>query len=405
MDNQQGESKEKTEGAIIKVIGVGGAGGNAVNRMVEEGVKGVEFFVANTDRQALSSSRVDKHIQLGPKLTSGLGAGSDPEVGQKAALESEEEIRNSLQGADMIFVTAGMGGGTGTGAAPVISKIAKDLGALTVGVVTRPFKFEGSKRSQFAMTGISAMKSNVDTLVIISNDNLLSIVDKKTGLKEAFSVADDVLRQGVEGITDTITETGLVNLDLNDVRTVMENQGTAVIGIGTGSGDNAIEEATEEAVASPLLESDITGAKQVLLNIIGGKNLTIFDIQSAADTVAQRASNDVNVIFGASIDEKFDDKIQVTLIATGIDTDGTQKQSSSSSKTDTASNNRVVDWNDNQVLSNDSQRSSTSVEQNKTAKPFENSEFEVFQSGQDVKNSSDDDDDDVPPFLRRNNNR
>jgi len=401
MDNQQ-EVTEKQDGAKIKVIGVGGAGGNAVNRMVEENVKGVEFFVANTDRQALASSKVNQHIQLGPKLTNGLGAGSDPEVGQKAALESEEEIRNALQGADMIFVTAGMGGGTGTGAAPVISKIAKDLGALTVGVVTRPFKFEGTKRSQFAMTGIAAMKSNVDTLVVISNDNLLSLVDKKTGLKEAFSVADDVLRQGVEGITDTITETGLVNLDLNDVRTVMENQGTAVIGIGTGSGDNAIDEATEAAVASPLLESDITGAKQVLLNIVGGSNLTIFDIQAAADTVAQRASNDVNVIFGASIDDNFDDKIKVTLIATGIDSSGSPKTNVSSKKVESNDNNKVVDWRDNQVLSNDTQRQDKSSDSQKNS--FMNSNFEVFNGNHDHSDESHEDvDDDVPPFLRRNN--
>lgn len=398
MDNLE-QSTEKRDGAKIKVIGVGGAGGNAVNRMVEEGVKGVEFFVANTDRQALTSSKVEKHIQLGPKLTSGLGAGSDPEVGQKAALESEEEIKNILQGADMIFVTAGMGGGTGTGAAPVISKIAKDLGALTVGVVTRPFKFEGSKRAQFAMTGIAAMKSNVDTLVVISNDNLLSIVDKKTGLKEAFSVADDVLRQGVEGITDTITETGLVNLDLNDVRTIMENQGTAVIGIGTGSGDNAIEEATQAAVASPLLESDITGAKQVLLNIIGGNNLTIFDIQSAADTVAERASNDVNVIFGASIDESYDDRIKVTLIATGIDTEGTPKKQVTGEHTSPKGDNKVVDWEDNQVLSKDRQTNS-----DRSTPTFERPDFQVYK-GEPDRNDSDNDDDDVPPFLRRNSNR
>lgn len=400
MDNQR-EVTEKQDGAKIKVIGVGGAGGNAVNRMVEENVKGVEFFVANTDRQALASSQVNQHIQLGPKLTNGLGAGSDPEVGQKAALESEEEIRNALQGADMIFVTAGMGGGTGTGAAPVISKIAKDLGALTVGVVTRPFKFEGTKRSQFAMTGIAAMKSNVDTLVVISNDNLLSLVDKKTGLKEAFSVADDVLRQGVEGITDTITETGLVNLDLNDVRTVMENQGTAVIGIGTGSGDNAIDEATEAAVASPLLESDITGAKQVLLNIIGGNNLTIFDIQAAADTVAQRASNDVNVIFGASIDENFDDKIQVTLIATGIDSEGSPKKTTSNNKAESNGDNKVVDWRDNQVISNEKRRSNANRDAQKS--DFMNSNFEVFNGSPDRSEDDQELDDDVPPFLRRNN--
>ena len=401
MDNLEGLT-EKQEGAKIKVIGVGGAGGNAVNRMVEEGVKGVEFFVANTDRQALASSRVDKHIQLGPKITSGLGAGSDPEVGQKAAIESEEEIKNALQGADMIFVTAGMGGGTGTGAAPVISKIAKDLGALTVGVVTRPFKFEGSKRAQFAMTGIAAMKSNVDTLVVISNDNLLSIVDKRTGLKEAFSVADDVLRQGVEGITDTITETGLVNLDLNDVRTVMENQGTAVIGIGSGSGDNAIDEATEAAVASPLLESDITGAKQVLLNIIGGSNLTIFDIQAAADTVAQRASNDVNVIFGASIDESFEDKIQVTLIATGIDSKGTPARQTTHQTE--SSDNKVVDWRDNQLLSDENKKSSSDHKLEDPSPTYSHSDFEIFNSGQENNNEIDDDDD-VPPFLRRNNRK
>lgn len=306
-------------GAVIKVIGVGGAGGNAVNRMIEENVQGVEFIVANTDVQALRSSNAETIIQLGPKFTRGLGAGSQPDVGQKSAEESEAEIAEALSGADMIFITAGMGGGTGTGAAPVVAKIAKDLGALTVGVVTRPFSFEGPKRGRFAAEGISLLKENVDTLLIISNNRLLEVVDKKTPMLEAFREADNVLRQGVQGISDLITAPGYVNLDFADVKTVMENQGTALMGIGVASGEGRVVEATKKAISSPLLETSIDGAEQVLLNITGGLDMTLFEAQDASDIVAAAAAGDVNIILGTSINENLTDEIIVTVIATGID--------------------------------------------------------------------------------------
>nr|AAC45639.1 cell division protein [Enterococcus faecalis] len=306
-------------GAVIKVIGVGGGGGNAVNRMIEENVKGVEFITANTDVQALKHSKAETVIQLGPKYTRNLGAGSQPEVGQKAAEESEQVISESLQGADMIFITAGMGGGTGTGAAPVVAKIAKELGALTVGVVTRPFSFEGPKRGRFAAEGIALLKENVDTLLIISNNRLLEVVDKKTPMLEAFREADNVLRQGVQGISDLITAPGYVNLDFADVKTVMENQGTALMGIGVASGEERVIEATKKAISSPLLETSIDGAEQVLLNITGGLDMTLFEAQDASDIVTNAASGDVNIILGTSINEDLGDEIRVTVIATGID--------------------------------------------------------------------------------------
>ena len=302
-------------GAVIKVIGVGGGGGNAVNRMIEENVKGVEFITANTDVQALKHSKAETVIQLGPKYTRGLGAGSQPEVGQKAAEESEQVISESLQGADMIFITAGMGGGTGTGAAPVVAKIAKELGALTVGVVTRPFSFEGPKRGRFAAEGIALLKENVDTLLIISNNRLLEVVDKKTPMLEAFREADNVLRQGVQGISDLITAPGYVNLDFADVKTVMENQGTALMGIGVASGEERVIEATKKAISSPLLETSIDGAEQVLLNITGGLDMTLFEAQDASDIVTNAASGDVNIILGTSINEDLGDEIRVTVIA------------------------------------------------------------------------------------------
>ncbi len=307
------------DGAVIKVIGVGGAGNNAVNRMIEEGVQGVEFIVANTDTQALKNSNAEIKIQLGPKLTKGLGAGSLPEIGLKAAEESEEQIAAALKGADLIFVTAGMGGGTGTGAAPVVARIAKDQGALTVGVVTRPFSFEGPKRGRFAAEGVAQMKANVDTLVIISNNRLLEIVDKKTPMLEAFREADNVLRQGVQGISDLITAPGYVNLDFADVKTVMKDQGSALMGIGVASGENRTAEATKKAISSPLLEVSIDGAEQILLNIAGGSDLTLFEAQDASDIVAAASTSEVNIIFGTSINENLGDEVIVTVIATGID--------------------------------------------------------------------------------------
>ena len=307
------------DGAVIKVIGVGGAGNNAVNRMISEGVQGVEFIVANTDTQALRNSEAETKIQLGPKLTKGLGAGSLPEIGLKAAEESEEQIREALVGADLIFVTAGMGGGTGTGAAPVVARIAKELGAVTVGVVTRPFSFEGPKRGRYAAEGVAQLKANVDTLVTISNNRLLEIVDKKTPMLEAFREADNVLRQGVQGISDLITAPGYVNLDFADVKTVMKDQGSALMGIGVASGENRTAEATKKAISSPLLEVSIDGAEQILLNITGGSDLTLFEAQDASDIVAAASTSEVNIIFGTSINENLGDEVIVTVIATGID--------------------------------------------------------------------------------------
>lgn len=305
--------------AVIKVIGVGGAGGNAVNRMIDEGVQGVSFIAANTDVQALNSNKAENKIQLGPKLTRGLGAGSHPEVGQKAAEESEQTIEDALKGADMIFITAGMGGGTGTGAAPVIAKIAKETGALTVGVVTRPFTFEGPKRSRDASAGIAQLKQYVDTLIIISNNRLLEIVDKKTPMMDALKEADNVLRQGVQGISDLITSNDYINLDFADIKTVMENQGAALMGIGRASGEERAVEATKMAISSPLLEASIDGAKQVLLNVTGGPDFSLFEANQASDVVSASAGDGVNIIFGTSINPNLGDEVTVTVIATGID--------------------------------------------------------------------------------------
>lgn len=306
-------------GAKIKVIGVGGGGSNAVNRMIEEGVSGVEFVVANTDVQALEASRAETKIQLGPKLTKGLGAGSNPEVGTKAAQESEQDIAESLAGADMVFVTAGMGGGTGNGAAPVVARIAKEQGALTVGVVTRPFTFEGPRRGRYAAEGLAKLKENVDTLIVIANNRLLEIVDKKAPMMEAFKEADNVLRQGVQGISDLIINPGFINLDFADVKTVMSNQGTALMGIGAANGENRASEATKKAISSPLLEAEITGAEQVLLNITGGPDMSLFEAQAASDVVSQAAGTEVNIIFGTSVDMEMNEEIRVTVIATGIE--------------------------------------------------------------------------------------
>ena len=318
---------DDNKNAVIKVIGVGGAGGNAVNRMIDDGVQGVSFIAANTDVQALNSNKAENKIQLGPKLTRGLGAGSHPEVGQKAAEESEQTIEDALKGADMIFITAGMGGGTGTGAAPVVAKIARETGALTVGVVTRPFSFEGPKRSKNAAEGITQLKQYVDTLVIIANNRLLEMVDKKTPMMDAFKEADNVLKQGVQGISDLITSTDYVNLDFADVKTVMENQGAALMGIGRASGENRTVEATKLAISSPLLEVSIDGAKQVLHNINGGPDLTLFEAQDASEIVSKAAGDDVNIIFGTSINPNLGDEVVVTVIATGIDSEAEEAAS------------------------------------------------------------------------------
>lgn len=304
--------------ATIKVIGVGGGGNNAVNRMIEHGVQGVEFIAVNTDAQALNLSKAEVKMQIGAKLTRGLGAGANPEVGKKAAEESKEQIEEALRGADMVFVTAGMGGGTGTGAAPVIAQIARDLGALTVGVVTRPFTFEGKKRATQASGGIGSMKEAVDTLIVIPNDRLLEIVDKSTPMLEAFREADNVLRQGVQGISDLIAVPGLINLDFADVKTIMSNKGSALMGIGISSGENRAAEAAKKAISSPLLETSIDGAQGVLMNITGGSNLSLYEVQEAADIVASASDQEVNMIFGSVINENLKDEILVTVIATGF---------------------------------------------------------------------------------------
>ena len=307
--------------AVIKVIGVGGGGNNAVNRMIEHGVKGVEFIAVNTDAQALNLSKSEVKLQIGAKLTRGLGAGANPEVGKKAAEESKEQIEEALRGADMVFVTAGMGGGTGTGAAPVIAQIAREIGALTVGVVTRPFTFEGRKRQTQAIGGIGSMKEAVDTLIVIPNDRLLEIVDKNTPMLEAFREADNVLRQGVQGISDLIAVPGLINLDFADVKTIMSNKGSALMGIGISSGENRAAEAAKKAISSPLLETSIDGAKGILMNITGGSNLSLFEVQEAADIVASASDEDVNMIFGSVINDNLKDEIIVTVIATGFSED------------------------------------------------------------------------------------
>ncbi|MFC9538452.1 cell division protein FtsZ [Lysinibacillus sp. NPDC056959] len=312
--------------AVIKVIGVGGGGNNAVNRMIEHGVQGVDFIAVNTDAQALNLSKAEIKLQIGTKLTRGLGAGANPEVGKKAAEESREQLEEVLRGADMVFVTAGMGGGTGTGAAPVIAQISRDLGALTVGVVTRPFTFEGRKRQTQAIGGIGGMKESVDTLIVIPNDKLLQIVDKSTPMLEAFREADNVLRQGVQGISDLIATPGLINLDFADVKTIMSNKGSALMGIGIATGENRAAEAAKKAISSPLLESSIDGAKGVLMNITGGSNLSLFEVQEAADIVASASDEEVNMIFGSVINENLKDEIIVTVIATGFSEEALQQQ-------------------------------------------------------------------------------
>ncbi|MQS74946.1 cell division protein FtsZ [Companilactobacillus halodurans] len=403
----------QNKGAVIKVIGVGGAGGNAVNRMVEAGIKGVQFITANTDVQALESSNAETKIQLGPKLTRGLGAGSNPEVGQKAAQESEEAIKEALEGADMIFVTAGMGGGTGTGAAPIVANIAKESGALTVGVVTRPFAFEGAKRSRFAADGITELKKDVDTLVIISNSKLLEIVDKKTPMGEAFSIADDVLRQGVQSISDLITSPGFVNLDFADVKTVMSDQGSALMGIGTANGENRITEATKKAISSPLLEVSIDGAKQVLLNITGGPDLSLFEAQDAAQIVSEQATSDVNIIFGTSIDDTLGDQVKVTVIATGVESEDKKREPLKrplNNPRAMLNNNKKSDKDDSKAQkpqSSDDPLADWDINRDASKQknvPGEKGDFEIFQKPETI-DLSDDDDDSTPPIFKRRNKK
>ena len=305
--------------AVIKVVGIGGGGTNAVNRMVDAGMKGVEFIAVNTDAQALQMCDADIKLQIGDQLTRGLGAGANPEVGYGAANESRDEIKEALKGADMVFVTAGEGGGTGTGAAPVIAEVSKqEVGALTVGVVTKPFDFEGAQRMRQAEEGIDSLREQVDTLIVIPNEKLLTIVERRTSLMDAFREADEVLRQGVQGITDLITVPGLINLDFADVRTVMHDAGTALIGIGAAAGEGRAVEAAKEAISSPLLEESVEGAGGVLLNITGGHDLGLFEVNEAAEIISSAADANANVIFGAVIDDSLDDEVRVTVIATGF---------------------------------------------------------------------------------------
>ncbi len=305
--------------ATIKVIGVGGGGTNAVNRMVDSGIRGVEFVAVNTDRQALLLSKAASKIQIGEKITRGLGAGANPDIGAQAAEESKNEITEALRGADMVFVTAGMGGGTGTGAAPIVAACAKEMGILTIGVVTKPFTFEGKKRLSQADRGIESLKSKVDTLVVIPNDKLLQVIDRKTSIVEAFKMADDVLRQGVQGISDLIAVPGLVNLDFADVKTIMLNTGMAHMGIGRASGESRAEEAAKQAVQSPMLETSIEGARGVIINITGGNNLGLHEVNTAAELVQRSVDPEANIIFGAVIDETLEEDIVITVIATGFE--------------------------------------------------------------------------------------
>ncbi|MCA1715732.1 MAG: cell division protein FtsZ [Actinobacteria bacterium] len=305
--------------AVIKVVGIGGGGTNAVNRMINSGLSGVEFIAVNTDAQSLQMTDADMKIHIGEKLTRGLGAGADPKLGMEAAEESKAEIEEALKGADMVFVTAGKGGGTGTGAAPVVAKLAREAGALTVGVVTRPFAFEGRRRSTYAEEGIKRLKENVDSLIIIPNDRLLQVADKRTSMMDAFKMADDVLRKGVQGITDLITVPGLINLDFADVRTIMQNSGSALMGIGESSSENRGAEAAKTAISSPLLEASIEGATGIILNITGGQDLGLFEVNEAAEIVHNAAHQDANLIFGAVVDETYGERVSVTVIATGFD--------------------------------------------------------------------------------------
>ncbi|WP_338451974.1 cell division protein FtsZ [Niallia oryzisoli] len=370
--------------ATIKVIGVGGGGNNAVNRMIEHGVQGVEFIAVNTDAQALNLSKAEIKMQIGGKLTRGLGAGANPEVGKKAAEESKEQIEEALKGADMVFVTCGMGGGTGTGAAPVVAQIARDLGALTVGVVTRPFTFEGRKRATQATGGISCMKESVDTLIVIPNDRLLEIVDKSTPMLEAFREADNVLRQGVQGISDLIAVPGLINLDFADVKTIMSNKGSALMGIGVASGENRAAEAAKKSISSPLLETSIDGAQGVLLNITGGSNLSLYEVQEAADIVASASDQEVNMIFGSVINDNLKDEIVVTVIATGFNEEVMQSAKPMRPSFGQQQQQKTV----TNTVKREPKREEPPVEQTRVSAP---------QQGEDVL--------DIPTFLRNRNRR
>ena len=371
--------------AKIKVIGLGGGGGNAINRMVESGVKGVEFIAANTDLQVLNSSKADVKIQIGASLTDGLGAGARPEIGKEAAVESKKEIEDALTGADMVFVTCGMGGGTGTGAAPIVAEIAQALGALTVGIVTKPFSFEGKKRMQNALEGIAELKKHVDTLIVIPNDRLREIIDKTTPMLEAFKEVDNVLRRGVQSISDLIAVVGLVNLDFADVKAVMEKSGHAIIGIGIGMGEDRAIEAAKQAVSSPLLETSIDGATDAIINITGGVNLTLFEAEQAAEVVRAAANTDINTIFASVINENLSDEVIVTVIATGFDKNKTE----------------ILDSMDQPVYNNVQQQPTRRTRVEPDPIIFKSEPETVPVSSND--DSSDDGDFDLPPFLKERN--
>lgn len=374
--------------AQIKVVGVGGGGSNAVDRMVEDGVQGVEFITVNTDAQALMHSRADVRIRIGDKLTKGLGSGGNPVIGQKAAEETTEEIYDALKGADMVFITAGMGGGTGTGASPIIASVAQDLGMLTVGVVTRPFTFEGNHRRKIAEQGIEQLKPMVDTLIIIPNDRLLQTASKSTSMLQAFQMADNVLRQGIQGISDLITQRGLINVDFADVKTIMAQAGSALMAVGHGSGDSRMVDAVNEAIASPLLEVSIDGAKGVLLNVVGGEDLGILEVYEAADIVAKAADPDAQIIFGAVIDPTFPaGQVKLTLIATGFDTTRPNVQRSRSFPAATTNNHQPSAQQPVPV-----QSAQPSAQPARPAAPVQPPRVPPsFPSGDDL---------DIPPFLR-----
>lgn len=363
----------------IKVIGLGGGGGNAVNRMVESGVKGVEFIAANTDKQALNQSKADVKIQLGTALTDGQGAGANPAIGKEAAIESKKEIEEALTGADMVFVTCGMGGGTGTGAAPVVAEIAQSLGALTVSIVTKPFSFEGPRRMKQAVAGIEELKKHVDTLIVIPNDRLREIIDRSTPMYEAFKEVDNVLRRGVQSISDLIAVVGLINLDFADVKAVMEKSGQAIIGIGIGMGEDRAIDAAKQAVSSPLLETSIEGATDAIINITGGVNLTLFEAEQAAEVVRAAANTDINTIFGSVINENLSDEVIVTVIATGFDKNKKTTQTAPTQE---------------QPVFSNTQQTRRSTQSKDDFRPTE-----VLQDSDD----SDDGDFDIPAFLRDRN--
>jgi cell division protein FtsZ len=368
--------------ARIKVVGVGGGGSNAVNRMIEQGMSGVEFIAINTDGQALLLSNAPRRVRIGDKLTRGLGAGGIPDVGQKAAEESAEELYEVLRGADMVFIAAGLGGGTGTGAAPIVAQVSKEVGALTIGVVTRPFTFEGSRRQQSAELGTNKLKEQVDTLIVIPNDRLLQIVDKRASLQESFRLADDVLRQGIQGISELITVPGLINLDFADVRAIMSEGGAALMAVGRASGEDRARLAAEQAISSSLLDITIDGARGILFNVTGGPNMTLFEVNQAAAIIKETAHPDVNLIFGAVIDPNLGDEIRVTVIATGFERTGMPRRTIERPKPATTT-----------PRSASSSGQSGQAEQPHPARPAELSEFQP--------RSFNTDDLDIPAFLRR----